>query len=52
MFSTIFFAVSGKTALTLSANGDTALIMTETVVCVLLLSAAVYFKNRRQPGTE
>lgn len=48
----VFLAVSGKTAQTLSSNGDTAAIMAQTLCCVALLAAAVYCKNVRRAGVE
>jgi hypothetical protein len=52
LLSTGFFAASGHTAFTLGSNGDTALIIAETVACVVLLSALLYCKHRRRMSTE
>lgn len=47
LFTGGFLAASGQTAQTLTNNGDTALIMLQTLACVALLSLAVVCKNRR-----
>lgn len=52
LFGSVFLAASGKTAETLTTNGDTALIMLQTLVCVLLLSVAVYCKNQRRTEAD
>jgi hypothetical protein len=52
LLSTSFFATSGHTAFTLGSNGDTALIIIETVACVALLTALLYCKHRRRIAAE
>lgn len=48
----VFLVASGQTALTLSSNGDTAVIIVQTVVCVALLSAVIYCKQRHRLRVE
>jgi hypothetical protein len=48
LFASVFLAASGKTAQTLTSDGDTAMIMLQTLLCVVLLSLAVYCKNQRR----
>jgi len=45
LFATVFLAASGKTADSLTSNGDTAVILLETVICVVLLTGALYFRG-------
>jgi hypothetical protein len=52
LFSTSFCDTSGHTAVTLSSNGDTALIIVETLVCVVLLSGLIYCRHRHRMRTE
>jgi hypothetical protein len=48
LLGTVFLGASGKTAESLSSNGDTAVILFQTTICVLLLTAALYCRHRRE----
>jgi hypothetical protein len=52
LFLVSLLVASGKTAQSLTSNGDTALIILQTAVCVTLLAAAVLCKNLRRAGVD
>jgi len=52
LFLAVFVIATIKTALTFGANGDTLVIIAETVVCVGLLSGLIYCRNCRRLRSE
>ena len=52
LLGTGFLAASGKAMESLTSNGDTGAIVLQTVVCVVLLTVALYCRHLRESRLE